>query len=342
MARTFGLQPILAGRNEEKIKKLAQQHGLPYRIADLTDAKRVEALLQDVNVVLHCAGPFSQTALPMQQACLRTGTHYLDITGEVAVFEQGVKLHSLAVEQNVMLMSGVGFDVVPTDCLAHYLKQKLPGATHLQLAISSADGTVSHGTALTVAESLGAGGLVRTDGQLKRVPTAHKTLRIPFAKDKKLLCMAIPWGDLSTAYRTTGIPNIETYMAASPGVVRLAKLSNHFNWLVGSNWFKRLVKRRIDRSITGPDEETRHKARTFVWGKVWTATGESVEARISGPDGYTLTALMALAITRKVLDGGWKPGFQTPAGLYGADLILEAPNTHREDVPLAERSKDRT
>jgi short subunit dehydrogenase-like uncharacterized protein len=335
LAGAYGLQPILAGRNKEKIKTLAQHHGLSYRIADLADAQRVDAMLQDLDVVLHCAGPFSQTALPMQQACLRTGTHYLDITGEIGVFEQGARLHSLAVQQNIMLMSGVGFDVVPTDCMALYLKEKLPGATHLQLAIASVGGKVSHGTAMTVAENLGADGMVRKDGQLRKVPTAHKTLLIPFTKDKKMLSMTIPWGDLSTAYRTTGIPNIETYMATSLSAVRTAKLSNYINWLIGSTWFKRLVQRRIDRSITGPDEAVRQKARSFVWGKVWTDNGGSAEARLSGPDGYTLTAHTALNITRKVLEGDWRPGLQTPAGLYGPDLILEVAGTHREDISFA-------
>lgn len=335
LAKTYGVQPILAGRNEEKIRVLAQIHGLPYRIADLADAKRVDAILQGINVVLHCAGPFSQTALPMQQACLRTGTHYLDITGEIGVFEQGAQLHPLAVQQNIMVMSGVGFDVVPTDCMALYLKEKLPDATHLQLAISSVGGTVSHGTAMTVAENLGAGGMVRKDGRLSPVPTAHKTLLVPFTRDKRVRSMAIPWGDLSTAYRTTGIPNIETYMAASPSAIRMAKLSNYFTWFVGSTWFKRFVKRRIDRRITGPDEGVRQKARSFVWGKVWAENGDSAEARLSGPDGYTLAAQTALTITRKVLDGNWQPGFQTPAALYGPDLILEVAGTHREDISFA-------
>jgi short subunit dehydrogenase-like uncharacterized protein len=145
--------------------------------------------------------------------------------------------------------------------------------------------------------------------------------------------MAIPWGDLSTAYHTTGIPNIETFMAAPLSAIRLAKLSNHLKWLIGSRWFKQLLKQRIDRSITGPDSATRQAARAFIWGKAWNSKGESVQARISGPEGYTLTALAALTITQKVLNGNWQPGFQTPAALYGPDLILELDGTHREEIP---------
>jgi short subunit dehydrogenase-like uncharacterized protein len=332
LAEAYGLQPVLAGRNEAKIKALAQAHRLPYRVADLADAAAIDALLQDQTVVLHCAGPFSQTALPVQQACLRTGTHYLDITGEIAVFEQGAQLHQRALAQNVMLMSGVGFDVVPTDCMALYLKQRLPDATHLQLAFSTVGGKVSHGTAMTAVENLGASGMVRHNGKLTAVPIAHKTLNVPFTGNAQTLSMAIPWGDLSTAYYTTGIPNIETYMATTPAAARMAKWSNAFGWLTGSAWFKRFLKGRIESRVTGPDEATRQQARSFVWGKAWNERGDSVEARFSGPEAYTLTAHTALTITRKVLQQNQKPGFQTPAGLYGADVVLEIEGTQREDI----------
>jgi short subunit dehydrogenase-like uncharacterized protein len=145
--------------------------------------------------------------------------------------------------------------------------------------------------------------------------------------------MAIPWGDLSTAYYTTGIPNIETYMAASPFAIQVAKLSNYMNWLIGSRWLKQLVKRRIDRSVTGPGEADRKTARVLVWGKAWNERGDSVQACLSGPEGYSLTAATALNITRKVINGNWQRGFQTPAGLYGPDLILEVEGTHRYDIP---------
>lgn len=332
MAATYGLVPILAGRNKQKLETLAQQFGLTYRVASLDDPAALDALLQDETVVLHCAGPFSSTALPMQQACLRTGTHYLDLTGEVSVFEKGALLHQEAIQKRVLLLSGVGFDVVPTDCLALHLQQRLPDATHLQLAFSTEGGSVSHGTALTAVENLGAGGLVRQKGQLKAVPSAYKTIRVPFKPAKSSFAMTVPWGDLATAYRTTGIPNIETFMAVSPGMIRLARLSNRFNWLLRKSVIRNLVGRWVDRRVTGADASTRKLARSFVWGRVWNEKGESREARLQCPDAYTLTAITALLSTKKVLNRQGKPGFQTPAGLFGADLILEVAGVLREDL----------
>ncbi len=332
LARSFGLTPVLAGRSEAKLKPLAEKHGLTYRVADLNDTPALDALLTHVPVVLHCAGPFSKTAAPMQQACLRTGTHYLDITGEIDVFEHGMTLHAEAVRQNVMLMSGVGFDVVPTDCIARYLHDRLPDATHLQLAFYTEGGSLSQGTAQTALEGAGRGGKVRRNGRIEAVPNAHKTLSVDFGSGYPIPCMSIPWGDVSTAYRTTGIPNIETFIGSSAGQIRLAKLGNYFGWLLRNRAVRSFLKQQITQRVTGPDDARRQRARTHIWGKAWNAQGQTAQARLHGPEGYTLTALTALIITKKVLSGDWEAGYQTPAGLYGADLVLEIDGVTREDV----------
>jgi short subunit dehydrogenase-like uncharacterized protein len=332
LARSFGLTPVLAGRSAAKLKPLAEETGLSYRVADLQDASALDALLVDIPVVLHCAGPFSKTAAPMQQACLRTGTHYLDITGEIDVFEHGLTLHDEALRQNVMLMSGVGFDVVPTDCIARYLHDRLPDATHLQLAFANDGGSLSHGTAQTALEGIGGGGKVRKNGRIETVPNAHKTVAVDFGDGTPRPCMSIPWGDVSTAWHTTGIPDIETFIGSSAGQIRLAKLGNYLGWLLRSKSVQSFLQKRVTSSVTGPDASTRQRARVHVWGKVWNAQGKTAEARLHGPEGYTLTALTALTITRKVLDGDWKAGYQTPAGCYSADLILEIDGVTREAV----------
>ena len=129
-----GLKPILAGRNAVSIKALAEEHNLDYRIFGLDDPEEIDRALTDVSLVLHAAGPFIYTAKPMIMACLRNGVHYLDITGEIAVFELAFRYDGRARNKNIVLMPGVGFDVVPTDCMAVYLKQKLPDAKLLKLA----------------------------------------------------------------------------------------------------------------------------------------------------------------------------------------------------------------
>jgi len=330
-AADFQLTPVLAGRTESKIKPLAEKYGYEYLVFDLKDVEATDAALQDVKVVLHAAGPFVYTADPMRAACLRTQTHYLDITGEYQVFEAGAAMDAEAKGAGVMLMSGVGFDVVPTDCMAAYLKEKMPDATHLKLSFAMVGGGVSHGTATTMAEGTGEMSKVRKAGKLVDVPLGHKAMRVPFLR-KPFFCMTIPWGDISTAYRTTNIPNIETYTKVHPSQYKFVKYSKYINWILRSSLVKNYLFKKINNAPAGPTDDERASAFSQVWGEVTNAKGDKVAANIVTSEGYTLTAEAALLITKKVLEGNFKPGYQTPAGMYGADLVLEVKGSERKDL----------
>jgi len=290
----------------------------------------LEAVLTKVPVVLHAAGPFIRTSQPMIEACLETKTHYLDITGEIPVFELAHRYGEAAEQNDIMLMPGVGFDVVPTDCIAKFLAEQLPTATHLQLAFAIAGGGMSHGTAMTMVEGLGEPGAVRKDGKITAVPLGHKSMVVPFASDRERLVVTIPWGDVSTAYYTTGIPNIETYTQIHPNALLWLRLSRYFACLLRKEWVRNLIRGFINRREPGPDQQAREKARSYVWGKVSDANGASCAARLCTLEAYTLTAMTSVEVTRRVLAGDWSPGFQTPAGNYGADFIIEVTDAERE------------
>lgn len=324
-AREYGLEPILAGRDEAQLAALAHQTGFRYRVFSLQQPNEILAALQDVKVVLHAAGPFIHTARHMLEACLGTGTHYLDITGEIAVFEMAAGLHQRAEAAQIMLMPGTGFDVVPTDCLALLLKNKIPDATHLQLAFGTRRGGLSHGTATTMIQSLGEGGMERVNGQLQPTALGHKKLAVSIGQFR-MFCMAIPWGDLSTAWRTTGIPNITTYTRISPKVFYLLKGQFLFNWLLRTSWVKKYLQQKIDNRAAGPNAAQRQQARSYLWGRVHNAQGATATASYTAPEGYTLTTHAALHIARQVMQNNWKPGFQTPAGCYGPLLVFELPH----------------
>jgi short subunit dehydrogenase-like uncharacterized protein len=330
-AGEYELKPVLAGRNETAIRSLAEQHGLDYRIASLDDPKQVDALLQGFQVVLHAAGPFMYTARPMMEACLRNKVHYLDITGEITVFEMGKRLHEKAQQAGIVVMPGVGFDVVPTDCMALFVKNHLPDAVQLDLAFATLGGMLSHGTATTMAENLGGDGAERRDGKIVRRPIGEKGKWIDFGV-KKIFCMSIPWGDVSTAYSTTGIPNITTFTRASPGTFRMLRWQKMYNWILRLGPIKNYYKKKIKQQPAGPSDEMRAKALSLIWAQGTNASGKTFTALLQAPEGYTLTAITSLIITKKVLEGNVRAGYSTPAALYGADLILEVPNTSRSIV----------
>jgi short subunit dehydrogenase-like uncharacterized protein len=323
-----GLKPILAGRNAEKIGALAKKHGFAHRAFDLNDAAKLDAALGEVEFVLHCAGPFSLTSEPMVEACLRTKRHYLDITGEIAVFEALAARDKKAKDAGIMIMPGVGFDVVPSDCLARHLKDRLPGATHLTLAFYGL-GKISHGTQATMTMNVGRGGAIRRAGQIESVPAAWKTRAIDFGEVQKT-GVTIPWGDVSTAFYSTGIPNIEVYIVVPEPQLKLLKLSRYLGWLLATAPIQSLLQKQIPAG--GPSDEERAAGKTFLWGEATDDAGNKAAARQTGPEGYTLTALTALKIAEKILAGNFSAGFKTPARAYGADLILEIDGVERRDI----------
>jgi short subunit dehydrogenase-like uncharacterized protein len=329
-ARQVGLRPILAGRNAAEVGAMAAEAGLPHRVFALDDPAAVDAGLAGARAVLHCAGPFARTAAPMAAACIRTGTHYLDITGEIAVFEALARRGDEAKRAGVMLLPGTGFDVVPTDCLAAHLKRRLPTATHLELAFQ-AGGGMSRGTATTAAENLSRGGAVREGGRIVPVPTAWKSREVDFGSGA-VTVTTIPWGDVATAFHSTGIPNVRVYTRIPSSARRVMALTRHLGWLVGSAPVQKLIQGRIRAAPAGPSDEQRRRGRSLLWGRVEDAHGRHAEARMQTPEGYTLTALSAVAIVQRVLAGDVHPGFCTPSLAYGPDFVLETQGVSREDV----------
>ncbi|MBK9163235.1 MAG: saccharopine dehydrogenase NADP-binding domain-containing protein [Acidobacteria bacterium] len=326
MAVERGMRPIVAGRNEAAIKALAEAHGLEHRVFSLDDTAKLDTALNEVALVLHCAGPFSLTSRQMGEACLRTGTHYTDITGEIAVFEACAAGDQKAKDAGIMVMPGVGFDVVPSDCLARRLKDRLPSATNLMLAFYGKS-RISHGTQATMTMNIDKGGAVRRDGKIKPVPAAWRTREIDFGEGVVKLGVTIPWGDVSTAFYSTGIPNIEVYTVAPPSALRLMKLSRFIGPLLASGPVQRYLQGKIPPG--GPNDAERARGKTLLWGEASDDAGNRIEERLTVPEGYTTTALAALEITRRILAGDLKPGFQTPSMAYGPDLI-DAAISHAE------------
>jgi short subunit dehydrogenase-like uncharacterized protein len=323
-----GMKPILAGRKKESVEKLATELGLPFRIFSLDETEKLDAALSEVDFVLHCAGPFSLTSKPMCQACLRTGKHYLDITGEIAVFEAMARLNEKAKAAGIMIMPGTGFDVVPSDSLARHLKNRMPAATHLTLAFFGM-GKISHGTQATMTMNVGRGGAVRRDGEIVSVPAAWKVRPIDFGAVLKR-GVTIPWGDVSTAYYSTGIPNIEVYTVVPPQVQKMMVLSRYIGFMLAWGPVQKYLQSKIPPG--GASAEERAAGKTYLYGEAADDEGNKVASRLFGPEGYDFTVKTALKICERILGGDAPAGFQTPAKAYGAEMVLEIPGVTREDV----------
>ena len=323
-----GLRPIVAGRNAAAIERLATALGTAHRVFSVDEvlgdgrcasrrARRAQ-LRRPIHVHVASDG----------RGLLRTGTHYLDLTGEIPVYQDLAARHADAVTRGIMLLPGIGFDVVPTDCLAVHLKRRLPSATRLTLAFkSSGPAALPPGTQRTMIELAHHGLLVRREGRLER--QRMKTLMIDFGRGPRHASL-LTWGDVFTAYRSTGIPNIEVY-AAMNAVARIQMLAVAY----ARPLFKpRVVRKLLQRTVTrGSTPEERARTSAHVWGKVEDDEGRSAVSRLHGPEAAVdWTARAALAGVRRVLAGDAPAGFQTPAQAYGADFVLDVPGVTREDL----------
>lgn len=324
-----GVRPIVAGRRAEALAPLAQAHGLEVRAFDLGGA----IPLDGVRAVLHAAGPFVRTSAPMLRACLAQGVHYLDITGEIDVFEACRREHEAARRAGIVVLPGVGFDVVPTDCLAARLVATMPAATLLELAFAGGGG-FSRGTLKTMLLG-GSGGAIRRAGRITPVPARWRTQRIAF-RDRPREAVTIPWGDVSTASWSTGVPDIHTYLALPRRAARALPLRALLSSLLRLPVVGRLVERQIDARVSGPSEAVRASATMQVWGRVTDARGRCREGTAVTPEGYRFTAIAAVECACRVLDAPPAAGYHTPSTAFGAGFLEELPGCDVQLGPEAE------
>ena len=320
-----GIQPMLAGRNRDDVTALADELGLLRRVFELSKADEISRNLDGIDVVLHCAGPFSKTAEPMLEACLAHKVHYLDITGEIDVFALGHRADARARHEGIVVLPGSGFDVVPTDCVAAMLKRRLPDATSLVLAFEAGGGP-SPGTAKTSVEGMAKGGRARINGELVDVPLAWKSRE--FIRDGKARsAMTIPWGDVYTAFVSTGIPNVETYMVVPPKTIKRLTWMRHLQPLLKMEFVQNFMKQRVERSTPGPSLQRRHDSGSYVWGEARNAAGKEARLALAAPNGYDLTVTASLGIARRLLEQAQLPegGYYTPSQLMGADYVTTLP-----------------
>ncbi|SEW19700.1 saccharopine dehydrogenase family protein [Halobacterium jilantaiense] len=322
-----GRDPVLAGRNDVKLGRIGTRLGCETRALPVGDA---DAHLDDVDVVLNCAGPFVETAEPLVEACLAAGVDYLDVTGEIPVFETLARRDDDAADAGVTLLPGVGFDVVPTDCLAAHLADRLPDATHLSLGFEP-HGGLSPGTAATALGQFADDGAVRRDGRLVAVPPGHRERRIDFGNGVRT-GVTIPWGDVSTAYHSTGIPNVDVYVPMPKAARRLLSASRHLRPVLGAEPVSDALQSLARRFVDGPDETERESGRAYVWGEARNeATGETAVSRLVTPETYALTVDAASTAAERALDGDAPDGYQTPSTAYGPDFVTDLDGVTRTD-----------
>lgn len=314
-----GLKPVLSGRNAGAVSALAQELGLSARPASLENEAEMIAALDGVGVMLNAAGPFSETWAHATRFCLQTGTDYLDITGEPDVLAGCSELDQAAVSAGIVLLPAVGFDVVPTDCVAAMLKEKMPDATSLLLAFGGME-QGSRGTARTMLNHIDKPVFVRYNGRIKPRKGANST-QVDFGSGP-VTVYATTWGDIVTAWHSTAIPSIEVFVDASPALQKILNMAPFMRRILASPIGKPLINWQLRSMPPGPNETMRQTVRARVFGRVTNPQGQETELRLETPEGYRLTAMTAVATAIAVSKGKVAPGFHTPSGALGSDFVL--------------------
>jgi len=334
-----GHKPVLAGRNKDKLIPLAKKYDLGWLELGLEDGDSLATAVAPFDLVFHAAGPFTITSDPMLRACLAGKTHYVDITGEIGVFENTFRYDERTRQNDLVFISGVGFDVVPSDCLAKYVADQLPNATELELAIAAL-GSASAGTTNTMLEllpRLKKGSVVRRNGRYQPHPLGQGAKQFTLSNGRSRTLYPLPWGDLATAYRSTGIPNITTYMRL-PVSSNMARFFWLYRLLLAIKPLRRLAQTFVARNVTGPDEAARQAGRSYLYARAINDQGTAVEAWLETMEGYRLTAVAGVRAVEKILNGQTTAGTLTPAQAFGADFILEIEGTKRFDrLPATEK-----
>lgn len=326
-----GMRPLLAGRDERLLQAQAEKFGLEYRVFSIDNSAALDSALLEVDAVLHCAGPFVLTYRQMAEACIRTKRHYVDISGEIEGFEALAAMDEEAKRSGIMLLPGGGFDVVPSDCLIAHVAKKLESATHLEIYIKSIGSGVSRGTARSGIENMQRQGRIRRNGMIVSVPNVWGSKQVDFGRGPSRV-VSVGWGDVSTAYHSTGIPNVTAYMGFPAAMVNGMRLTRYFGFLLYNRTAKDFIKWLIGIFLkTGPSRNQNENGFSLMIAEA-TDGKQKVRAKLRTPEAYHLTALTAVEIMKRITSEDYKIGFQTPSKAYGADFILQFAGVMREDL----------
>jgi short subunit dehydrogenase-like uncharacterized protein len=330
LAAAKKLDVVLAGRNKEALAGLGDRLNLPTRVVGLNDARQLSEALKDIACVVHMAGPFAATSAPMLIACLATQTHYIDITGEIEVFEAMWSRAEEIRRAGITAVPGAGFDVVPSDCLAAYVAGKLERPVSLVIALRGLE-SASQGTLRTAIRQVSKPVLCRRAGAIVALDDRSPHW-IDFGSGAEP-CVPVSWGDVATAFHSTGAGNITVYFRRTKLFLSADILGKLFGPLLQSRIGQSGLAAIVHRLPEGPSQAQRIGHRATIWAEAIDSSGRSSKASLSTPDAYDFAANSALEISSRISSLPVALGLVTPSQAFGADFVLSLPGCTRMDIP---------
>jgi hypothetical protein len=318
LARDRGVPLILGGRDETRLETVAARLGLEARHFDLETPSTIDACLEGVGVVLNCAGPFALTALPLVEGCLRTRTHYVDLTDDAPTLAAIAARGDEAAARGVMLLPSAGFASAAPESVALLISHLAPSVNRLDLILCGGR---------ELSRPLDPRPLTIEGGRLA-APVPRPASRRFDVAGRHVLAAPLSHAALVTAHAATDIAAVGCWRETS----RLGALAEDASRLVG------LIDRRGRLAMTlsavgariSSLRPTPEAPANAEWLGIGTRDGEVLAAlsiEVDSVDRFTAHAALRAAI-RAARDSA-HPGFQTPAGRFGPDEVLALPGVKR-------------
>lgn len=332
-----GISHVAAGRN---IAGVAQHAAAVAKEADnalaeprtftLGDKARIAAQLDDVGVVVNCSPLEGGGLLSLIDACLATGTHYIDMTSERTQIAAIAAHDEMAKRANVMVMAGAGFDYAAIDAVAERLAQILRGARAVTIAVKRGAPTLPEARRLVAA--LTAEGETLKNGQFVPARAGERSIEVDFGEGPEKAWLA-PWRGEATGMRHRGTySTMESYEVLPERAARVFAKGRIAMRFFRRGWGVKRLERKLSKGRLSPTSAELKNGRAAVWGEARTPEGIRFCARLETPEAHLWSAEAAVLLARRAVQAAAKPGFQLPFAIAGAALIDEIPGTQWREI----------
>jgi short subunit dehydrogenase-like uncharacterized protein len=305
--RRRGLEPVLIGRDETRLRAVAGDGGAEVRVAGLDDPDTLASALAGCAAVVNCAGPFTRLGEPVVRAAIAVGCHYVDTSGEQRYIHRILESYDAAARHaGVTVVPAMADDGGPGDLIAHLTAACLPAVDELIIADLRVPGVASRGTARSMASVFTDEALVYADGAWR-------------AAD----------GERPQPITPPGEPDqVPVTAFALPGVVTIPR---H----IRTRAVYSAIRTEVAMSLTGltPDivesipatigEADRVAGRWLMLAEANAPDGTRARGWVTGTDGYRLTAVMAVEAARRLVAEDAPRGALTPAQAFDPVSFLD-------------------
>ena len=297
--------PILSGRSKDKLEAIAIRYPhLEVRLASIEDPGALDRALDGSTAVINCAGPFLDTAIPLIEAALRKGTHYLDMTAEQqCVLDIYERFSMEASEKGVVILPAMAFYGGLADLLATAAMGDWNTANVIDIGIALDSWLPTHGTRLTGKRNSGRR-LTFSNKSLAFIsdPPLNRKWEFPFPFGLQDV-QAFPLSEIIIISKHLQVDEINTY-------INLAPMKDIHN---------------SETPPPRPADESGRSSQIFMMEVVVRSGNQVRRAMATGCDIYAITAPLIVEATVRIAEGLIKrTGVVSPAEVFNATDFLHS------------------